>query len=93
MTEAVRAQHARLKAAQPRRVGRPKRTVVTGFLIFDDSVHTKPKGRAMGGLGRHYSNTEKKGVSGHCLFSGLYVLLAERCPLEPRMDCHKQVCE
>ena len=47
---------------------------MTGFLIFDDSVHTKPKGRAMGGLGRHYSATEKKDVSGHCLFSGLYVL-------------------
>jgi hypothetical protein len=93
MTAPVRAEHARLKAAQPRRVGRPKRTVVTGFLIFDDSVHTKPKGRAMGGLGRHYSNTEKKVVSGHCLFSGLYVLLGERCPLEPRMYCQKQVCE
>ena len=47
----------------------------------------------MGGLGRHYSNTEKKVVSGHCLFSGLYVLLGERCPLEPRMYCQKQVCE
>ena len=74
MAEPVQAEHARLKAAQPHRVGRPKETVVTGFLIFDDSVHTKPKGRAMGGLGRHYSATEKKDVSGHCLFSGLYVL-------------------
>jgi len=71
MSEPVRAEHTRLKAAQPHRVGRPKETVVTGFLIFDDSVHTKPKGRVMGGLGRHYSATEKKVVSGHCLFSGL----------------------
>lgn len=93
MIEPVRAEHARLKAAQPRRVGRPKETVVTGYLIFDDSVHTKPKGRAMGGLGRHYSNTEKKVVNGHCLFSGLYVLLERRCPLEPRMYCQKRVCE
>ena len=93
MSEPVRAEHTRLKAAQPHRVGRPKETVVTGFLIFDDSVHTKPKGRVMGGLGRHYSATEKKVVSGHCLFSGLYVLLEQRCPLEPRMYCQKRVCE
>jgi len=93
MTEPVQAEHAHLKAEQPHRVGRPQGTVVTGFLIFDDSVHTKPKGRAMGGLGQHYSNTEKKVVSGHCLFSGLYVLLGRRCPLEPRMYCQKRVCE
>lgn len=93
MSKAVQAEHARLKAARPRRVGRPKRTVVTGFLIFDDSVHAKPKGRKMGGLGWHYSNTERKVVSGHCLFSGLYVLLGQRCPLEPRMYCQKRVCE
>src|SRR3970040_1152515 len=35
----VLEEHARLKAEQPKRVGRPKQTVVTGFLIFDDSVH------------------------------------------------------
>jgi hypothetical protein len=93
MSKAVEAEHARLKAARPRCVGRPKRTVVTGFLIFDDSVHAKPKGRKMGGLGSHYSNTERKVVSGHCLFSGLYVLLGQRCPLEPRMYCQKRVCE
>ena len=93
MAEPVQAEHARLKAAQPHCVGRPKETVVTGFLIFDDSVHTKPKGRAMGGLGRHYSATEKKDVSGHGLLSGLYVLLDQRCPLEPRMYCQKRVCE
>jgi len=93
MSEPVRAEHVRLKAAQPHRVGRPKETVVTGFLIFDDSVHTRPKGRVMGGLGRHYSTTEKKVVSGHCLFSGLYVLLEQRYPLEPRMYCQKRVCE
>jgi hypothetical protein len=54
----VQAEHARLRAAQPKRIGRPKATVVTGYLIFDDSVHSKPKGRKMQGLGKHYSTTE-----------------------------------
>ena len=67
----VQAEHTRLKAEQPKRLGRPKQTVVTGFLIFDDSVQAKPKGRKMRGLGRHYSNTEQKVVTGHCLFRGL----------------------
>jgi len=93
MEPLVECEHARLKAAQPKRIGRPKQTVVTGFLIFDDSVHTKPKGQKMGGLGYHYSNTEQKVVTGHCLFTGLYVLLGQRCPLEPRMYCQKKVCE
>jgi hypothetical protein len=74
-------------------VGRPKATVVTGYLIFDDSVHEKPKGRKMGGLGQHYSNTEQCVVSGHCLFTGLYVLLAQRCPLAAQMYRQKTVCE
>jgi hypothetical protein len=56
----VQAEHARLKAELPKRVGRPKQTVVTGFLVFDDSVHEKPKGRKMGGLGNHFSNTEQQ---------------------------------
>lgn len=93
MGSPVQAEHDRLKAEQPKRVGRPKQTVVTGFLIFDDSVHKKLKGRKMGGMGSHYSNTEQKVVTGHCLFSGLYVLLGQRCPLQPRMYCQKSVCE
>jgi hypothetical protein len=51
--------------------------------MFDDSVHTKPKGQKMGGLGRHYSGTENRVMTGHCLFTGLYVLLGRRCPLAP----------
>jgi hypothetical protein len=89
----VQAEHARLKALAPKGVGRPKQTVVTGYLIFDDSVHEKPKGRKMGGLGSHYSNTAQKVVTGHCLFSGLYVLLGQRCPLAARMYCQRNVCE
>jgi hypothetical protein len=93
LVEPVQAEHERLKQAQPKRVGRPKATVVTGYLIFDDSVHAKPKGRKMDGLGRHYSNTEKRVVSGHCLFTGLYVLLGQRCPLPAQMYRQKAVCE
>jgi hypothetical protein len=89
----VEAEHARLKAARPKRIGRPKATVVTGYLIFDDSVHIKPKGRRMGGLGQHYSNTEKKVVTGHCLFTGLYRLLGQRCPLPAQLYRQKSVCE
>ncbi len=92
MEAVVQAEHSRLKAEQPKCVGRPKQTVVTGFLIFDDSVHNKPKGQKMGGLGYHYSNTEQEVVAGHCLFTGLYVLVGQRCPLEPKLYCQKSTC-
>lgn len=93
MEACVQAEHSRLKAQQAKHRGRPKQTVVTGFLIFDDSVHVKPKGQKMSGLGYHYSNTEQKVVAGHCLFTGLYVLLGQRCPLAPKMYCRKNTCE
>ena len=79
---------ARLRLRLPREILKSP-----GFLIFDDSVHIKPQGRTMGGPRRHYSNTEQKVVSGHCLFSGLYVLLGQRYPLEPKMYCQKAVCK
>jgi len=47
MEALVRAEHTSLRAAQPKRIGRPKQTVVTGFLIFDDSV--LQRGREGGG--------------------------------------------
>ena len=93
MELAVQAEHSRQRALRPKRQGRPKATSVTGYLILDDSVHSKPKGRKMGGLGWHYSGVEKKVVRGHCLFSGLYVLLGRRCPLQPRLYSQKAVCE
>jgi len=46
----------------------------------------------MGGLGWHYANTEKRVVSGHCLLTGLYVLLGQRCPLAPRLYRQESVC-
>lgn len=92
MEPLVQAEHDHLKAELPKQVGRPRQTVVTGYLIFDDAVHEKPKGRKMGGLGGHYSNTEQKVVSGHCLFTGLYSLLGQRSPLKARMYCQETVC-
>ena len=89
----VQAEHERLKEGRPKGIGRPRATVVTGYLIFDDSVHTKPKGRKMDGLGKHYSNSEKRVVMGHCLFTGLYVLLGQRNPLPPQMYRQKSICE
>jgi len=66
---------------------------VTGYLIFDDSVHVKSKGRKMGGQGRHYSSTDQRVVNGHCLFTGLYLLLGQRCPLAAQMYRQKAVCQ
>lgn len=89
----VVAEHARQRALRPRRRGRPRKTVVTGFLIADDSTHEKRKGKKMEGLGRHYSSTAKQTVKGHSLLTSLYVLLGRRCPLEPRLYRQKAVCE
>lgn len=89
----VQAEHHRQRSQQEKRRGRPKATVVTGYLIMDDSINLKVKGRKMTGLGRHYSSTEGRVVTGHCLFSGLYLLLGRRCPLQPRLYRQKVVCE
>jgi len=91
--ELVQDEHERQKAALPKSIGRPKATVVTGYLIFDDSVHTKPKGRKMAGLGQHFSNSEQRTVTGHCLFTGLYVLLGQRCPLSCQLYRQKAGCQ
>ncbi|MGB9640875.1 MAG: transposase [Anaerolineales bacterium] len=81
-----------MQAQQPRQRGRPNKTVVS-YLIFDDSVHIKPKGRKMGGLGKHYSHSEGRVVNGHCMFTGLYMLLGHRCPLPSHLYRNKQVCD
>jgi hypothetical protein len=89
----VQNEHECQKADLPKSVGRPKATVVTGYLIFDDSVHAKPKGRKMAGLGQHFSNGEQRTMTGHCLFTGLYVLLGQRCPLPCQLYRQKAVCQ
>lgn len=93
MTPLVEAAHRHQRAQCPRRVGRPKKTVVTGFLVMDDSPHPKPKGKAMEGLGVHYSTTEGKQVRGHSLFTGLYLLLGRRCPLPPPLYRQRVVAQ
>jgi len=93
MTASVEAEHARQHRNRPRRAGRPRATVVTGYLIGDDSTQHKPKGKKMGGVGRHHSTTARGRVLGHSLVAGLYLLLGRRCPLAPQMYRQKVVCE
>jgi SRSO17 transposase len=85
--------HRSQEAKRPKKPGRPKATVVTGYLLLDDSTHPKRKGRKMEGVGKHYSSTQKGQVLGHSLFQALYVLLGRQCPLPPKMYCTKSVCE
>lgn len=89
----VLAAHQEQEVTRPKRPGRPKATVVTGYLLLDDSTHPKPKGRKMGGLGKHYSSTQKRQVVGHSLFQALYVLEGRQCLLPPQMYCTKSACE
>lgn len=93
MIAVVQAEHARQRAKQPKRQGRPRKTVVTGYLIGDDSVMQKRRSKKMGGAGRHFSSTAEKTVTGHCLVQALYVLLGRQCVLEPRMYSQQAVCE
>jgi hypothetical protein len=93
MAEQVEAAHARQRRQRPKGQGRPRKTVVTGYLIGDDSTQHKPKGKKMGGLGQHYSTTAEQRVTGHSLVQSLYVLLGHRCPLAPQMYRQQAVCE
>jgi len=93
MTPQVQAEHARLRRRRKKKRGQPQKTVVTGYLIGDDSTMTKRRGKKMGGLGCHYSGTEKKPVTGHSLVQGLYLVLGRHCPLAPRMYRQRVVCE
>ena len=88
----VETQHQTQLESRPIKAGRPAPTLVTGYLVLDDSTHQKPKGRKMGGLGKHWSNTEKKPVIGHSLFQALLVVGNRLCPLHPKMYCTETVC-
>lgn len=86
--------HQRQKAQRLRRRGRPQPTVVTGYLIMDDSTHAKRYyQKVASGLGRHYSSTERKTVLGHNLFQAVYVVEDHQFPLTPQLYCQKAVCE
>lgn len=89
----VEEEQRQQRVGRPKKRGRPRRPVVTGYLIGDDSTMHKPKGRKMGGLGQHYSTTAGKPVPGHSLVAGLYVLLGRQCPLQPRLYRQRAVCQ
>lgn len=93
MAPVVAAAHRELRAQQPRRRGRRKRTVVTGYLILDDSTHVKRYARAQQGLGQHYSSAERGVVTGHSLFQSVYLLAGRVLPLTPRLYRRKETCE
>jgi SRSO17 transposase len=93
MPAKVVAEQQRQARERPKRRGRPKTPVVTGYLIGDDSTMQKRKGKKMEGLGRHYSSTESKPVQGHSMVQGLYVLLGRHCPLAPQLYRQQSVCE
>jgi len=93
MAPVVATANLELCAQQPRRRGRRKRTVVTGYLILDDTTHAKRYARAQEGLGYHYSSTEKQVVNGHSLFQGVYLLAGRVLPLTPRLYRRKETCE
>jgi Transposase DDE domain len=86
--------HREQKSRRARRRGRPQPTVVTGYLIMDDSTHAKRYYQLISsGLGRHFSSTERKPVKGHSLFQAVYVVEEHQHPLTPVMYCQKAVCE
>jgi hypothetical protein len=60
----VEEAHAEQGRKQAKRRGRYPATVVTGYLILDDSTHVKRYAQKMGGQGHPYSSTEKCAMSG-----------------------------
>ena len=92
MQPVAAAEVQRQRDAQPKRRGRPKSPVVTGYLIGDDSTMEKRKGKKMEGVGLHHSTTQDKRVRGHSLVQSLYVLLGRRCPLAPQLYRQQAVC-
>jgi hypothetical protein len=93
MQPKVSAQREQQRQQQPKRRGRPKQPLVTGYVIGDDSTMSKPKGRKMEGLGKHHSTTYDQRIVGHSLVQGLYVLLDRTCPLAPQLYRQARVCE
>jgi hypothetical protein len=92
LTPLVAQAHAQARAQRPRGRGRPRPTVVTGFLLLDDSTHVKGDAQAMEGQGRHYSSSDKRTMPGHSLFQGVYLLLGQQFPLTPQMYRQQAVC-
>jgi len=93
VTPLVAEAHAHLRSQRPKRKGRPSPTVVTGYLILDDSTHVKRYAKKMSGLGWHYSSTDQRTMPGHSLFEGVYVVEEHQYPLSPQLYRQKSVCE
>lgn len=89
----VAQRHADNHAARPRRPGRKKASIVTGYLIGDDSTCSKARGKHMEGIGQHYSTTAGQVVRGHSLVQSLYVVLGRRCPLAAQLYRQKKRCQ
>lgn len=89
----VAQRHADHRAARPKRPGRPNASIVTGYLIGDDSTCHKLRGKKMEGIGCHYSTTTQRPVKGHSLVQSLYVLLGRQCPLSPQLYRQKKTCQ
>ena len=89
----VAAAHEAQRLNRPRHRGRSRVTVVTGYLILDDSTHVKRYAKKMGGQGRHYSSTDRCTLPGHSLFQGLYQVEGHQFPLDPQMYIQKSICE
>ena len=90
--EVVQA-HAEQRARRPRKRGRRRATVVTGYLSIDDSTCVQAYARHMEGQGWHYSSTDKRTMPGHSLVQSVYCLLGRQLPLTPHMYRQKAVCE
>lgn len=89
----ITARHEAQRMNRSRQPGRPKATVVTGYLILDDSTHVKRYAQCMEGQGWHYSSTDKRTMPGHSLFQGVYLVEGHQYPLDPQMYIQKKVCE
>lgn len=85
--------HAAQRFARPPRRGRPCETVVTGFLIQDDSTHVTCSATAMAGQSWPYSTTERQGMPGHSLFQSVYRLLGRGLLLTLELYRQQRVCE
>lgn len=89
----VAAAHESQRLQRSKKRGRPTATLVTGYLILDDSTHVKRYAKVMGGQGWHYSSTDQRSMPGHSLFQGVYLLEDRQYPLDPQMYIQKSVCE
>lgn len=85
--------HAAQRRQRVKRRGRYRATVVTGYLVMDDSTHVKRYAQKMGGQGYHYSSVDKCTMPGHNLFQGLYLVEGRQYPLDPQMYVQKAICE